>query len=114
MKPEHDELKLAVHGVDLPDPEPAAAGARKLALAREALLKDIAVDLKVFVGEAKITLQELFDLKEGAVLPLQRALTHPADVELNGKVVARAEVVAVGQHYGVRITEILPAQADGA
>jgi flagellar motor switch protein FliN/FliY len=51
--------------------------------------------------------QDLFSLKDGSVVELQRMVDDPVDVLLNGRVVARGQLVASGDQFGVRVTEIL-------
>lgn len=76
------------------------------------LLDSVKVGLSVVVGEAATTLGELFALQENAVLTIDRAVGQPVDLVINGSVVARGQLVVVGEHFGVRITDI--ARQDGA
>ena len=76
------------------------------------LLDSVKVALTVVVGEAGTTLGELFKLQENAVLIIDRQVGQPVDLVINGNVVARGQLVVVGDNFGVRITEI--AQQDGA
>lgn len=75
-----------------------------------ALLRDVEVRLSVEVGGATMTLGALAGLAEGAVVPLDRLATEMLDVLANGRLLARGEVVTVGDRLGVRVLEI--AQAD--
>ena len=52
-------------------------------------------------------LSQLVALGPGSLVQLDREAHEPADVLVNGKVVARGEVVTIGEHYGVRITEVV-------
>ena len=60
----------------------------------------------VLAGRAATTVGELLAMKEGGVLALDRAVDAPFDVVLDGAVIARGQLVAVGEHFGVRITEV--------
>jgi flagellar motor switch protein FliN/FliY len=71
------------------------------------LLKDVSVTLEIRLGEASVSVQDLFSLKDGSVVELQRMVDDPVDVLLNGRVVARGQLVASGDQFGVRLTEIL-------
>ncbi len=71
------------------------------------LLKDVNVTLEIRLGEAAVSVQELFGLKDGSVIELQRMVDDPVDVLLNGRVVARGQLVASGDQFGVRVTDIL-------
>jgi len=73
-----------------------------------ALLGDVALTLEVRLGEARLTVAELTALRTGSVVSLDRSIADHADIYLNGKVVARGEIVAVDNRFGVRITEIAP------
>jgi flagellar motor switch protein FliN/FliY len=68
-------------------------------------LNAVKVRLAVRVGGAEISVAELLELKQGAVLSLDRLVEQPLDVLVDEHVVARGMLVAVGDHFGVRITE---------
>lgn len=70
------------------------------------LLQGVKVNLTVVVGEARTTLGELMELKEAAVLKIDRPVDCPVDVLVEGNVVARGQLVVVDDNFGVRITEI--------
>jgi flagellar motor switch protein FliN len=70
------------------------------------LLQGVKVRLSVVVGEIHTTLGELMDVKELSVLTLDRQVDYPVDIMLDGNVVAKGQLVAVGDHFGVRVTEI--------
>lgn len=65
----------------------------------------VRVSVSVRVGGAEISVAELLDLKHGAVLALDRLVDEPLDVLVSDHVVARGTLVAVGDHFGVRISE---------
>ncbi|CAJ0822581.1 FliM/FliN family flagellar motor switch protein [Ralstonia flaminis] len=62
--------------------------------------------LEVCVGEVELTVGELLAAKDGHVLRLDRAVDQPVDIRLDGKVVARGLLVAVGESFAVRLTEL--------
>lgn len=70
------------------------------------LIQGVKVRLGVSVGQAEISVAELFALKEGAVLPLDKATDDPVEVFLDGKLVGLGELVVVGDQFGVRLTQI--------
>jgi len=70
------------------------------------LIDSVEVSLDGFLGSARMTVAELTALKEGAVIPLGAALNSPVELRLNGVAVARGELVAVGDKFAVRLTEI--------
>jgi flagellar motor switch protein FliN/FliY len=55
----------------------------------------------------RMSVREVLSLEPGAVIELDRSVGAPADVLLNGRLIARGEVVVVDQDYAVRITRIL-------
>ena len=73
------------------------------------LLNGVKVKLTVQVGEAHTTVGELMGLKEMSVLKIDRPVDCPVDVMVDGNIVARGQLVAVDDNFGVRITEIASA-----
>lgn len=92
-----------------PTGEPWNAGPPLLSL-DAAILRDVKVSLAIRLGEASLTVEELLELRSGSVVKLDRLLTEPIDLQLNGAVVARGEIVAVDDNFGVRILEIAPGE----
>ncbi len=76
------------------------------------LVKDIPVTLSIELGRARMTLKELLDLDQGAVVELDRMVDEPLDILVNGTLVAHGEVVVIDDTFGVRLTDV--ASADGA
>lgn len=73
------------------------------------VIRNVKVHVTVSAGRCEMTVKDLFALRENAVLTLDKATREPVDVLIDGKVVARGSLVAVGDHFGVRISEIQPA-----
>lgn len=71
------------------------------------LIMDVEVPVMVAVGRVKKTIQEVLSLGEGHVIDLGRTAGEPVDLLVNGKLIARGEVVVVDEHYGLRISEIV-------
>lgn len=69
-------------------------------------LHGIKTQLQVCVGQASVTVGELLGAREQQVLVLDRTPDQPVDLLLDGKVVARGQLVAVDGHFAVRITEL--------
>jgi flagellar motor switch protein FliN/FliY len=86
----------------------AAAGAAPLPTGGMRVLYDVEMTLTVEIGRARLPLREVLGLTAGAVLELDRAAGSPADILVNGRLVARGEVVVVDEDYAVRVTEIVP------
>lgn len=73
------------------------------------VFRNVQVSLQVKLGQVSLNVEELLALKSGAVLTLDRALGEAVELLLNGTVVARGEIVAVDDHFAVRLTELGPA-----
>lgn len=75
------------------------------------LLHGVDMEVTVELGRTRMTVRDLLALTPGAVLELDRAAGSPADLLVNGRLVARGEVVVVDEDFGLRVTEILDAAA---
>lgn len=71
------------------------------------LLHDVELTLTAEIGRTRLPVRQVLDLVPGTVLELDRTAGSPADVMVNGRLVARGEVVVVDEEYGIRITEIV-------
>lgn len=71
-----------------------------------AQLMDVPVHVTIEVGRTRLSLGELTRLNAGSVIELDRKAHEPADILVNGKTVARGEIVTIGEHYGVRVTSV--------
>ncbi len=69
-------------------------------------LLDVPVRVTVQIGRANMSLGELMKLSPGSLVALDREAHEPADILVNGKVVARGEVVTIDKSYGIRITSV--------
>lgn len=70
------------------------------------LLLDINIPVSVEVGRTQMSLDDILDLVPGSVVTLDKKAEEPVDLRVNGKLVARGEVVLVDDVYGIRITQI--------
>ena len=70
------------------------------------LLLDVPVAVTVEVGRRVLALGELCRLAPGTLLELDREAHEPADILVNGKIVARGEIVTIDDRYGVRVTRV--------
>lgn len=75
------------------------------------LLHDVEMTLTAEIGRTRLPVRQVLDLVPGTILELDRAAGSPADVMVNGRLVARGEVVVVDEDYGIRITEIVSESA---
>lgn len=70
-------------------------------------LLDVPVRITVEIGRTKMSLGELVQLGPGALIELDRESHEPADILVNGRVVAQGEIVTIDRNYGVRITDVV-------
>jgi flagellar motor switch protein FliN/FliY len=70
-------------------------------------INNVEMTLAVEIGRTRMSVRDVLDLEPGHVIELDRSAGAPADVLLNGRLIARGEVVVVDQDYGIRITKIL-------
>lgn len=97
-----------VNGVANSQGEPDSLAQR----VREAQFRNVTVEVSAWVGKTRLTFGELSALRPGHVIELDQAVGAPIEIVLNREVVlARGEVVEVGDEYGVRITEIVADRA---
>lgn len=71
------------------------------------LIKGVKVELEVKVGEVELTVQELMGLSKDSVISLTKKVNSPVDLLLDGKLIAKGELVAADDNFGLQITEIL-------
>jgi flagellar motor switch protein FliN/FliY len=105
-------VAVPVPRVAPPAAEPQAS-ARVEELLRQGnleLLMDVELGVMLRFGRRQTTLHEVLDLTTGAVLELDREIQEPVDLVLNGRVIARGEVVVVDGNYGLRVTEVASPQ----
>ncbi|HVS18001.1 MAG TPA: flagellar motor switch protein FliN [Planctomycetota bacterium] len=95
---------VAVESAQLDELADSAASGPGLGMGN---LMDVPVRVTVEIGRKRVTLSELARMGPGALLVLEREAHEPADILVNGKVVARGEIVTVDGSYGVRVTEVL-------
>ena len=77
-------------------------------------LHDVSVELAVEVGRTQMTIREALALGPGSIVTLNRLAGEPVDLLVNGKPIARGEVVVIDEEFGLRVTEVLaPKNADG-
>jgi flagellar motor switch protein FliN len=117
--PEHKvELTVVDGGASRNSPEPAtevkaarfsplpAGGASGEHSGMEMLL-DVKLDLSVELGRTVIPVRGVLQLGPGAVVELEKPAGEPVEIYVNGKLIAKGEVVVVDENFGVRVTEIV-------
>jgi flagellar motor switch protein FliN/FliY len=102
----HDEIEFA----DLQPTAGGAAGGTDLGR-----IAEVPVELSVEIGRTRMTIGETLGLGPGSIVTLPRLAGEPVDLLVNGKPIARGEVVVIDEEFGLRITSIVsPAQRQAA
>jgi flagellar motor switch protein FliN len=79
-------------------------------------LYDVPVELAVEIGRTQMTIRETLALGPGSIVTLNRLAGEPVDLLVNGKPIARGEVVVIDEEFGLRVTEVVasePASPEG-
>lgn len=71
------------------------------------LIMDVPLDVTVELGRTHKSIQEILDFTPGTIIELNKIAGEPIDVLVNGKLVAKGEVVVIEESFGVRVTEII-------
>src|SRR3990172_295779 len=83
-----------------------ANGASQKAIANLDFILDIPLEISVELGRTKMLISDLLQLGQGSVIELTKLAGEPLEILVNGKLVARGEVVVVNEKVGVRVTDI--------
>lgn len=112
-------LRAAAHAISaapeahaaiaFPDADQEAAPASQLAAGKLDLLMDVDLNVTLRFGGRNMRLREILELGPGSVVELDRDVQEPADLLLDGKLIARGEVVVVDGNYGLRVLEVVSA-----
>jgi flagellar motor switch protein FliN len=92
------------------DAKPAAVATRGAGTAIRGgldMLHDVEMEVSAELGRTRMSVRELLSLSPGAIVELDRAAGSPADLLVNGRLIARGEVVVIDENFGIRITEIV-------
>lgn len=84
-----------------PSPAPPPVGGLEF-------LGDVSVRVRIELGRARLSVEDVLRLGAGSVVPLESLTTDPVNVYVNDRLVARGEVLVVNDNFAVRITEVVP------
>ena len=71
------------------------------------LIMDIPLDVTVELGRVRMLIRDVLDLASGSIIELDRVAGEPVDLLVNGRLVAKGEVVVIEDNFGIRLTEIV-------
>jgi flagellar motor switch protein FliN/FliY len=75
------------------------------------LLRDVELDLKIELGRTQLHLEDVLKLRKGSVVPLDKLAGDPVDVYVNGRLIARGEVLVLNDNFCVRVAELIAGDA---
>jgi flagellar motor switch protein FliN len=78
-----------------------------LQAAARSMVMDIPVSLSVELGQTQLEVREVLSLGAGSVIELNKLQEEPVDVRINGRLIARGEIVLVKNNLAVKITELI-------
>jgi len=76
------------------------------------LIRDVELDLKIELGRTHMYLEDVLKLRKGSVVPLDKLAGDPVDVYVNGRLIARGEVLVLNDNFCVRVAELI--SSDGS
>ena len=113
-----DDIRAVIALVLTPWPAEAPQGVARRADAAAVrsgldMLHDVEMEVSAELGRTRMSVRELLSLNPGAIVELDRAAGSPADLLVNGRLIARGEVVVIDENFGIRITEIVSPGSEG-
>lgn len=75
-----------------------------------AMVLDVPVQLVVEIGRTRMSIRETLAIGRGSIITLEKLAGEPADLLVNGRLIARGEVVAVDEEFGFRVTDVVSAE----
>jgi flagellar motor switch protein FliN/FliY len=78
------------------------------------LIRDVELDLKIELGRTQMYLEDVLKLRKGSVVPLDKLAGDPVDIYVNGRLIARGEVLVLNDNFCVRVAELVSGDAAGA
>lgn len=75
---------------------------------------DVPVEVTIELGRRNMRIAEVLKLGPGSTLELDKVSGDPLDIYVNNQLIARGEAVVIGERYGVRLTDVLVSNLEGA
>ena len=89
--------------MELPDLQPQQSGST----ATIGMLDDVNLDVRIEMGRTRMLIEDVLKLKPDSVVELEKAAGDPVDVFVNGRLIARGEVLVLNDNFCVRINEVI-------
>lgn len=77
------------------------------------LFRDVEMDLKIELGRTHMYLEDVLKLRRGSVVPLDKLAGDPVDIFVNGRLIARGEVLVLNDNFCVRVAELIAGMSSG-
>ncbi len=75
------------------------------------LIRDVELDLKIEFGRTQMYLEDVLRLRRGSVVPLDKLAGDPVDIFVNGRLIARGEVLVLNDNFCVRVAELIAGES---
>ena len=98
------EIPSGVSSYRLDEFSPAAPSTETATLD---LIRDVELDLKIELGRTHMYLEDVLKLRKGSVVPLDKLAGDPVDIYVNGRLIARGEVLVLNDNFCVRVAELI-------
>ena len=77
------------------------------------LIRDVELDLKIEFGRTHMYLEDILRLRKGSVVPLDKLAGDPVDIFVNGRLIAKGEVLVLNDNFCVRVAELIAGETAG-
>lgn len=104
----HDDMPSGVAPFELRDFAGSPASTESATLD---LVRDVQLDMKIELGRTHMYLEDVLRLRKGAVVPLDKLAGDPVDIFVNGRLIARGEILVLNDNFCVRVAELLVGEA---
>ena len=120
-----NQAQEAIDSINTGSSEPAPQGVAQFRLANFTgvpastetatldLIRDVDLDLKIELGRTHMYLEDVLKLNKGSVVPLDKMAGDPVDIYVNGRLIARGEVLVMNDNFCVRVAELIAGEAAG-
>jgi flagellar motor switch protein FliN/FliY len=102
-----NEMRESVDDSTGAEDEPAAAAGKAEGGDRIELLSDVDLEVAIELGRTEMLVEDVLKLGSGSVVELDKLAGDPVDVHVNGRLVARGEVLVLNDNFCIRISEIV-------
>jgi flagellar motor switch protein FliN len=99
-----DDLPQGIHAFRFEELRGAPASTEAASLD---LIRDVELDLKIELGRTQMYLEDVLKLRQGSVVPLDKLAGDPVDIYVNGRLIARGEVLVMNDNFCVRVAELI-------